>query len=98
MLVTKSLRLPPEYHGIHPAAAQEGHEEVVWHKCQPRVSRVRVRRHTCGCKPLMFELCQAGGLLFVRRTENRTTVTETEWLRAALAEQLWHKILLGQAR
>jgi hypothetical protein len=48
----------------------------------------------------MYELCQAGGLMFVRRAYRKdgTLITETEWLRAALTEQLWREILLGQAR
>jgi hypothetical protein len=98
--VTAVLPLPAAYHGIHPAPTQAGYERVDWREPLPRATRVRVRQHTCDCRPLAYELCQAGGLSFVRRiyqTDGIVTV-ESEWLRAALAEQLWSKILLGQAR
>ncbi|GII49972.1 hypothetical protein Psi02_63960 [Planotetraspora silvatica] len=66
----------------------------------PRTDRIRVRRHTCDCQPIVYELCQAGGLLFVRRLyrSDEVLIQESEWLRAPDAEQLWMKILSGQMR
>ncbi|MEU7916434.1 hypothetical protein [Microbispora bryophytorum] len=66
----------------------------------PRAASVRVRRHTCDCQPVAYELCQAGGLMFVRRYDRTDGVLihESEWLRPPAAEHLWTRILLGQAR
>ncbi|WP_067137733.1 hypothetical protein [Microtetraspora malaysiensis] len=93
--------LPGPYHGIHPAPPQAGWEKVAWQECFSRATRIRVHEHTCECKKIVYELCQAGGLIFVRRlyrASDGTAVLETEWLRPALARQLWMRILLGQMR
>jgi len=48
----------------------------------------------------IYELCQAGGLVFVRRTNRKKTeleVAETEWLLTARAQELWQKILTGRS-
>jgi hypothetical protein len=52
------------------------------------------------CQRIVYELCQAGGLLFVRRfyRSDEVLVHESEWLRAPEAERLWIKILMGQMR
>ncbi len=90
-----------EYHGIHVAPLQAKHERLDWRMPAARAARVRVRLHTCECKATLYELCQGGGLMFVRRTVRRSdgpVVHETEWLRTALMERLWQRILLGEAR
>jgi hypothetical protein len=48
----------------------------------------------------VYELCQAGGLLFIRRfyRSDEVLTHESDWLRAQEAEQLWMKILMGQVR
>lgn len=86
--------------GIHAAPQQPGCEEIAWLKSRPRAASVRVRRHTCDCQPVVYELCQAGGLMFVRRYDrsNGVLIEESEWLRPLAAERLWMRILLGQAR
>ncbi|GIH75127.1 hypothetical protein [Planobispora longispora] len=92
--------LAENYHGIHPASPQAGYERLLWRECAPRADRVRVRNHTCECQNVVYELCQAGGLSFVRRIYRSDGVIEhqTTWLRAPEAERLWTRILLGQAR
>ncbi|MFC0861862.1 hypothetical protein ACFHYQ_06095 [Sphaerimonospora cavernae] len=86
--------------GLHAAAPQEGYERVNWRESLPRADRVRVRRHTCDCKPIVYELCQGGGLYFVRRLyrSDEVLVHESEWLRSPEAERLWLQVLMGQAR
>ncbi|WP_055483446.1 hypothetical protein [Sphaerimonospora mesophila] len=91
---------PEPYHGIHAAIAQAGAVMVRWLEPQRRCARVRVREHTCECRARIYELCQAGGLSFVRRTDRTPKgpqVMETEWLPAARARELWHKIITGHA-
>ncbi|WP_433214852.1 hypothetical protein [Microtetraspora malaysiensis] len=83
------------------APLQATHEKLAWRAPTARAARVRVRLHTCECKATLYELCQGGGLMFVRWTVRRAdghVVRETEWLRAALMERLWQRILLGEAR
>ena len=86
--------------GIHPAAQQRGCEEIKWVKSRPRAASIRVRRHTCDCRRVVYELCQAGGLMFVRRYDRSdgVLIEESEWVRPPAAEHLWTRILLGQAR
>ncbi|MEU8279669.1 hypothetical protein ACFYOK_35685 [Microbispora bryophytorum] len=92
--------IPPPYHGIHVPDLQRGAEELRWLKPQRRCTHIRVRRHTCECRPRIYELCQAGGLVFVRRTDRKKVgleVAETEWLLTARAQELWQKILTGRS-
>ncbi len=96
-----SKPLPASYHGIHPAAPQTGWEKLAWQECHPRTTRIRVREHTCECQDIVYELCQAGGLLFVRRLYRAidgTHLVESERLTSAPAQRLWTRILLGQTR
>ncbi|MEU4228654.1 hypothetical protein AB0F17_30545 [Nonomuraea sp. NPDC026600] len=92
--------LGEEYHGVHPLALQAGYKRVAWQQCDQRTTRVRVRDHTCECQSIVYELCQAGGLMFVRRFYRCDGVLEhqSEWVRAPAAARLWSRILLGQAR
>ncbi|MFC0862366.1 hypothetical protein ACFHYQ_08655 [Sphaerimonospora cavernae] len=92
--------IPEPYHGTHAAAAQPDAVTIRWLKPQPRSARIRVKEHTCECKARIYELCQAGGLFFVRRTDraqNGQQVMETEWLPSARMRELWHDIITGRA-
>ncbi|GAA4092339.1 hypothetical protein HNR30_006843 [Nonomuraea soli] len=90
-----------EYHGLHIAAPAKDHDRVEWFPSVPRVDRVRVRDHTCCvCDEVVFELCTAGGLWFVRRltVSAPVSVVESEWQSAREAVELWRRLLRGQAR
>ncbi|GES15221.1 hypothetical protein Amac_088180 [Acrocarpospora macrocephala] len=90
-----------EVHGLHVAPAQAGCEVLLWLVPVARADRTRVRQHTCECRATIYELCQAGGLRFIRRTvrgPDGQRVHETERLVAARAERVWLRLLLGQAR
>ncbi len=92
--------IPEPYHGIHAAAAQPDAATVRWLKPHSRCARIRVKEHTCECRARIYELCQAGGLFFVRRTDRSRSgqqMMETEWLPSARTRELWHKILTGHA-
>ncbi|MCT9932848.1 hypothetical protein N5079_21820 [Planotetraspora sp. A-T 1434] len=91
----------PSYHGIHVAPLQADHERINWMVPTHRSDRIRVRRHTCDCKATIYELCHAGGVLFIRRTIRRdegNRVHETERLITVRMEDLWTRLILGQAR
>ncbi len=79
------------------AAAQPQAEPVEWEPSLPRTNRVRVRAHTCVCESPIYELCAAGGLGFVRRSTGEPPV-ESARLPFRAAEDLWWRILSGQAR
>ncbi|WP_204074529.1 hypothetical protein [Planotetraspora phitsanulokensis] len=66
-----------------------------------RSDRVRVRKHTCDCMATIYELCYAGGLLFIRRTIRELdsrVAHETDRLITVRMEDLWMRLILGQAR
>ncbi|MBB2912255.1 hypothetical protein FHS43_003535 [Streptosporangium becharense] len=90
------------HHSRHVAPPQIRYERVDWRPQRPRSDRVRVQEYTCDCGSVFYELCQSGGLLFVRRTETRangaTVVHESPWEIAKQARELWFRLLMGAAR
>ncbi|MBX6383922.1 MAG: hypothetical protein IRZ07_13260 [Microbispora sp.] len=93
------IPLPPPYHGIHAGPPIDGYKKINWMKPTNRSDRVRVRLHTCECKATIYELCSAGGLMFIRRTKRgkKLEIHETERLIAARMEKLWARLLSGEA-
>ncbi|ETK35766.1 hypothetical protein MPTA5024_12360 [Microbispora sp. ATCC PTA-5024] len=95
------IPLPPPYHGLHPAPVMRGFEPIVWLSPTRRSDVVRVRRHTCECVPIIYELCHSGGLLFIRRTVRNAegpSIHESERLITVRMEALWERLITGQAR
>jgi len=86
-----------EYHGLHVAPLQEGHERIAWASPVARCVRFRVRRHTCSGCPPCYEYCVAGGLAFVRRSADGV-VHETAWTLTAETDRIWGALLRGEAR
>lgn len=90
----------PDFHGPHTRPRRFDAELVEWCEPIPRFQRVRVRRHTCECKPRIYELCTAGGLAWVRRTDRLKSVVkvgESPPCSFREAEELWEKLLAGRA-
>ncbi|MEU8271290.1 hypothetical protein AB0B89_29540 [Sphaerisporangium sp. NPDC049002] len=84
----------------HLPLPQSGCERLTW---LPPVdaTRVRVVAWTCDCRAVFFELCEAGGMAFVRRTvqrNKRPEITETHRMRVRHAWDLWTSLLSGMAR
>ncbi|WP_101788782.1 hypothetical protein [Nonomuraea indica] len=74
---------------------------IDWFREQPRTERVRVRAHTCACQPVFYELCQAGGVRFIRRTtvrRGRMKAMESPRAHAVVVDHLWELLLTGRAR
>ncbi|WP_203863579.1 hypothetical protein [Planobispora rosea] len=95
------MTFPPGFHGIHAAPLTTTYERIRWVVPVPRTDRIRVRSHTCICREIQFELCEAGGLAFIRRLaplRGRDVVHETEWTVTTRAVRLWESLLRGQAR
>lgn len=88
-------------YGRHVVPAREGAEVIEWIPQPPRVEGVRVRDYTCDCQPISYELCQAGGVRFVRRirrVEGKVLVDECPGGVASPIDALWERLLRGQAR
>lgn len=61
----------------------------------------RVITWTCDCMAMVYELCQAGGQGFIRRTlqdESRPEVRETHRWQLHEAHEIWALMLTGRAR
>ncbi|MFF5206255.1 hypothetical protein [Streptosporangium sp. NPDC000396] len=89
------------HHSHHLAPLQAKHERIDWRPERPRADRVRVKEHTCDCRATFYELCQAGGLMFIRRTHRLrgvVTVHESPWAVSRQVEALWLRLLIGSAR
>lgn len=84
-------------HGYHVPIAQSGCLQVRWWPAQGEV-RERELRWTCPCKARVYHLMAGGGFAWIRRTEPGGTSGETVRMSYRDAEDLWTKILLGQAR
>ncbi|WP_084964573.1 hypothetical protein [Thermoactinospora rubra] len=83
----------------HPPASQADCMRLEW--LDPRLDgRCRVRDWTCDCRAVYYELCESGGLAFVRRVVqgDDRIVAETHRVRIAEAHAIWKAILSGQAR
>ena len=63
--------------------------------------QAKVLSETCGCDPIVFELCQADGLGFIRRTRRTRgdrLIEETDRWQARETEALWIALLYGLVR
>ena len=93
--------LEERHHGHHPGLLQVRHELIDWRPELSRAGQVRVKEHTCDCRATFYELCQAGGLMFVRRTrrlKGAVDVHESPWVVARVTQALWLRLLMGSAR
>ncbi|WP_133306102.1 hypothetical protein [Microbispora triticiradicis] len=64
-------------------------------------ARVRVVAWTCDCLAIVYELCQAGGQGFIRRTlqnEDAPEIRETHRWAIPQARDVWAALLTGRAR
>ncbi|MBB2914815.1 hypothetical protein FHS43_006127 [Streptosporangium becharense] len=85
----------------HLAPPQPAHVPLTWSALR-RFERVRVVAWTCHEHRVTFyELCQAGGLAFIRRTstgKGKALVAQSEAWRCREAEAVWGALLSGTAR
>lgn len=62
-------------------------------------NRIRVVRHTCSCRVIVYELLTAGGAYFIRRTHQTLPAKISyagPWSHR-LAVRLWALVLTGEA-
>ncbi len=85
----------------HPLPLQDGHRILIWRPLY-RFERARVMAWTCSEHRITsYELCEAGGVSFIRRTvvnKGRRIVSETEAWSCEEARVVWAALLAGRAR
>jgi hypothetical protein len=101
--MAKPRRLPEDKQclGIHVPEPLPDCIQLRWDPVHPPVERVKVRAYTCSCRPTFYELCQAGGVLFIRRTRrDGEAIAVEEGGRAVRARAMivWNQVLEGSAR
>jgi hypothetical protein len=92
---------PDDCLGHHVPAARLDCLRIDWYLPSPQGERVRVRAHTCDCQASFYELCQSGGMRFIRRTTRhggRVVIEESERGVAAHTDAVWAMLLKGAAR
>ncbi|GIH47421.1 hypothetical protein SAMN05421833_11780 [Microbispora rosea] len=92
---------PDECLSPHWEMRQKDHVKLVWHKPFEGVERVRALAWTCDCRAVVYELLQAGGQAFIRKTtqtEPTPKVKETHRWPIEEARRVWHALLLGEMR
>ncbi|MEV0618608.1 ATP-binding protein [Nonomuraea sp. NPDC050404] len=90
-----------DFHGPHPEPPREEHAKIGWSASVGRSASIRVRAHTCDRESVTYELCAAGGLGHIRRTERTADgdrVSESPWVRESEVRRLWDDLLEGKAR
>ena len=73
----------------------------MWNVPHDTGREVRVLAWTCECGNPFYELCQAGGQRFIRRTRNgpgKGIVDESDRWPAKQADAQWKALLLGLLR
>ncbi|MFC4016084.1 hypothetical protein ACFOY2_53360 [Nonomuraea purpurea] len=91
----------PRCFSAHPMPAAEDCEELNWIVPRQEERLVRVIAWTCDCAAIFYELCQTGGLRFIRRNHNKQgtwTIAESDRWPARQAAAQWTALLLGHLR
>ncbi|MGJ6967463.1 hypothetical protein ACSDR0_36645 [Streptosporangium sp. G11] len=81
----------------HVLPARSHSETLTWHPLR-RDRQARVARWTCDCDTLFYELRQAGGLRFIRRTRRHHAIDKSDRWQAQEADAMWIALLHGLVR
>ncbi|MCC5579122.1 hypothetical protein IMZ11_26195 [Microtetraspora sp. AC03309] len=84
-------------HGPHVAHALATCEAIEWHEAVAPGPRCRALRWTCKCRAPRYFLYTGGGPLFIGRQDGRGWHESTR-LPYRQAEELWMRLLTGEAR
>ncbi|GAA3472070.1 hypothetical protein [Nonomuraea roseola] len=85
----------------HVAMAKADHMRLAWQQPYPGEGRVRVLSWTCTCRATVYELCQSGGVAYIRRMlqlDGAPEIHETFRWSLSEARTVWAALLSGQAR
>ena len=84
----------------HVPRPRPGHVSLQWAPPRAPWERVRVRDYTCTCQLVSYELCQTGGLFFIRRTrrdDGGILIDECPRFSPAGITAMWMRLLQGRA-
>jgi hypothetical protein len=90
-----------DHHGHHVAKVTGVPISIDWFPDMSSAERARVREYTCDCQGTYYELCQAGGVRFIRRVrmDGMTSVIhECHRDLPPIIDALWLKLLAGAAQ
>ncbi|TDD18619.1 hypothetical protein [Nonomuraea diastatica] len=88
------------FHSAHVPEPGPGFARLTWDPVWAAGNRIRVCDYTCDCVPTFYELCQAGGQYFIRRTRRvggEVLVDQCALGGRAQTLLVWIKVLTGVA-
>ncbi|MFI7534891.1 hypothetical protein [Streptosporangium sp. NPDC049376] len=91
---------PPRCLSPHVASPRSHYEPLIWSAPRTR-EKARAVQWTCDCETVFYELCQAGGLRFIRRTRRTVggpSIAESDRWPIAEADAMWTALLFGLVR
>lgn len=92
---------PPRCLSPHVSPPRSHCEALSWNAPPREGERTRLITWTCDCGPVLFELHQAGGLRFIRRTargQGGVSIAESDRWPAREADAMWNALLCGLVR
>ncbi|MBB4918468.1 hypothetical protein [Streptosporangium saharense] len=91
---------PPRCISPH-VASPRSHCEILTWNAPAEWEKARTVRWTCDCGSVFFELCQADGLRFIRRTRRTAggpMIEESDRWPTVEADAMWNALLFGLIR
>jgi hypothetical protein len=91
---------PDRLHGAHVPIRRGSVRQLQWWEPTP-AERVRVLAWTCDCQARFYELCQSGGMVYIRRTVQKDPepeISETHRWPVQEGWRVWFDLLTGEVR
>ncbi|MEV4457166.1 hypothetical protein [Microbispora sp. NPDC049633] len=90
---------PDRLHSAHVPIRRGYFRKLEWWKPTP-ARRVLVLAWTCDCQARFYELCQSGGLAYIRRTvqDEEPEIAETHRWPVRQGWATWFDLLTGEVR
>jgi hypothetical protein len=86
--------------GTHLPTPQEDCIAIDWSPVRSPFEHVRIHKYTCACQAVFYELCQSGGLFFIRRSRrvgDEIRMEESPRLIGARSHDEWDALLAGES-
>ena len=91
---------PDRLHGAHVPIRRGSVRQLQWWEPTP-AERVRVLAWTCDCQARFYELCQSGGMVYIRRTVQKDPepeISESHRWPVQDGWRVWFDLLTGEVR
>ncbi|MFI7028372.1 hypothetical protein ACIBK1_06655 [Microbispora rosea] len=91
---------PDRLHSAHVPIRRGYFRKLEWWKPTP-AQRVLILAWTCDCQARFYELCQSGGLAYIRRTvqkDEEPEIAETHRWSVRQGWATWFDLLTGEVR